>query len=896
MSGGPNSHPSSTHRLFWSRWHRPRYTLRMVISLLAAALVSGAAAPNERLATGGFSFIPPANWTVKSIGQWTDLWITKNSDVRLDVVKSGNTVQNVLNQYWDPQGGRFTTQNPPQTLTLGPYEVTKRTGTFRIGVKDGAIMVCAWKFGANHMYAQLATFDLPSFEAECNDIQNLIASIANPDGTLPGPLTAPPTTPPTAPPAGPRPPTTPGSSGTKPADPVPGARGSALRDPRESGTYIENREGVPLRLTRLSALLRERPSNSADLIREAVLLCGFSIRDENKRLLQPPQGPPIHLSVTDQELRLISKMQQEGHAVSLENLAQSIDPLLSTLGKTQGLRHILLSRLDSGRSSHDPALRNTFEFLCDNMVDSKGDLVARAEATPDIVLSPIQALLILRLLSEDIKADFRRGQQKANLLASIHAAPYGASDVLTLPTDQYEDLYVGNVLLLYGSLFSQQLETLATESAEAYGETVGTIQLISSLPKFILTFRFLKIEATVLPPGNPLTRTTSTRDVGEIRTIRARVFNDGTAATDWVKENRKALVGLGFDFDLPHSGPLKGVETEWDITQSRMYATKQLVETVRGTPTIDRILTNADGIAEVTFQGKAQPVSLPRVLAPVLKEVPINISAQTKSNEASQAYVDSLMGSIGLISASGGAGVVKSLVPTLMECLYRMKWHAGGRVVLEVKDWVPSGWRGTLRARVQGKFNGSASQGAMWETFSATIDDALDMVDVELSAEESGDVITFVTTGGGIGQMSVFGKSEGKPHDTCAVEPAVWWCTKGNGQGQTGPYDYSSNFGFRLSIDKKSLIAKLHYWGKGSATTTSSEESGSSPALPVTFQTPGPSATPTVKYIQSSSAVLGSNIPTYSFIVEVPVERGTAGMAVHAVLTVSVVIQQVKKE
>jgi hypothetical protein len=143
---------------------------------------------DERLATGGFSFILPKGWSKHPLGKWTDLWLNKDGDITADIIRSANSEQEIMNKYWLPQGGQFLSQESVKNLTLGFNSVISRRGTYSFGGKTWGMHLCVVKVGSQYVYGKLITSSMNSFEAESVSMLELFGSI---DEVNPKPKTTP---------------------------------------------------------------------------------------------------------------------------------------------------------------------------------------------------------------------------------------------------------------------------------------------------------------------------------------------------------------------------------------------------------------------------------------------------------------------------------------------------------------------------------------------------------------------------------------------------------------------------------------------------------------------------------------------------------------------------------
>jgi len=439
-------------------------------------------------------------------------------------------------------------------------------------------------------------------------------------------------------------------------------------------------QGVDERLERLDSIagkLSQRSGDDTALLTEAFQLCGFTIWNEDKVRLAGPSGEPaLHLAITDAEIRGYLAMYRSGHAVKLGDLINSLDLPYQSIGGKGSCGVFLKDWLQTGVVSSNPSSRATNGFLrslairhatlADNAFDDNSEL------------DPIQALVVLRIMTEEMGAPLRKAIAKVKpptLLASL------TPKVLQQEAPGWaEDGFVGGITGMFGAL-SDVLDK--EESAYgSYAKGVEKANAIASISKFILTYTFLRGEIRIDAPGNPLIRTKD-RTPGDRRTLIASFKIDGTKVTDWMKDNRKLVALAGLDIDMPKSGALKGIETEWRLDQSRQYATKQLVQVV-GQVDISKVRSDANGEARVTLEGKPQLKALdPTKVKAHEKAVWVDVTPQVKSTEMQQDIVDAITGAIGIKEGKPGP----AWLTIIMECLYRMKWSGTTSLKLGVRDW-----------------------------------------------------------------------------------------------------------------------------------------------------------------------------------------------------------------
>lgn len=423
------------------------------------------------------------------------------------------------------------------------------------------------------------------------------------------------------------------------------------------------------RLDQIAEQLKDPKVDGVPLLTEAFRRCGFAIWNEERTKLEDPlDNAKLNLAITDVEIRGYLELYRRGDRVSIASLADAFEPIYKELGgKGKILIHfstIFEAQMFVKNLSH----RNLSNFL--QAMGRTHDEIKDAPITFDSHLDPIQALILTRIVSEELRLILKGGAAKT-LYATTKPMPQQQE-----APGWAEDAFAGGITGLIGELLEG-----ATERTKSLNNKIGKANALMAFSKFIMTYKFLKGTVSVEGQGQPLVRTQDT-SAGTKRTVVAKFFIDGTGVTDWMKDNRRMINLLGLDPDMPKSGVLKGAEVSWELKQNNKYASKQLIQAVTGSGDLSKQRTNDAGESRVTFEGKPQPKTLdPRKVMPVEKEVPMVISPQVKNVEMQQDFVDAVTGAIGLKDGPSG------MAGPIMEMLYRSKWESPTPFTLKVKDW-----------------------------------------------------------------------------------------------------------------------------------------------------------------------------------------------------------------
>lgn len=458
------------------------------------------------------------------------------------------------------------------------------------------------------------------------------------------------------------------------------------------------------RITRLDAIavtLSDERTDPVPLVTEAAQLCGFVIRNEDRAKIADPTGSPaLNLSVTDTEIKGFSQLFHSGHSVALSDFIAGMDVFYRGIGSKTSCGDIVRDWLQMGVFSKNASNQALVSFL--QALGHQHSTLGDGAMGPSARLDPIQVLFIVRVLSEEMAGPLKKS------LAKTKPPVYFAS----LDPDQgpaevagwAEDAFSGGMSGLWGAVSDllNKVDSVggtgsANSASAKYTDRLGKANAMLSIAKFILTYTYLKGEIRVADPGDPLVRTKDTSP-GEKRTLVARFRIDGSKVTDWMKENRKLVSVAGLDIDMPRTGPLKGIETNWELGQSRKYASQQLVQVV-GQVDISKVKADDNGDAKITLEGKPQAKALdPKRVKPQEKNMWIRVTPQVKSTEMQQDLTDAVLGAIGIKSGPG----LGWLTP-VMECLYRMKWTGSEHMTLHIRDWQKAETIGKLTIEIRAR-------------------------------------------------------------------------------------------------------------------------------------------------------------------------------------------------
>lgn len=448
-------------------------------------------------------------------------------------------------------------------------------------------------------------------------------------------------------------------------------------------------------------------TQSAALLREAIELCGFTIRDSGWQVVKnPPKEQAIGLTVETTDIPLVATLFTQGATVNYEDWTAALNQSWNQVAPKFKSEDYMTEFMTSGRIHPSAGVRSLRHFVKQLSVNSQFGIFNSDKAAK---LDAIQLFLLTRLVTEVVLHPLRIEVEKAKTIEQPQAHPLLLASKATLPTlqapqfsgwtEDFASYVSGKYFNEVRDMVIEGLDPLnGADKIDKLGKLGDAAGAIGSIIKFICSYAYLTGELKVLPPGNPLTRRIE-GDGGEERTLQAKFMIDGSKIQDFLKENRlilNSLSGGTLDFDSPKTSPITGIH-QWEIEQDRFNSDNLAVTAVRGTGDFSKLRTDENGITKLTVEGARRRKPLDRRLViPYIRKIRVIVTPQVKETEMRQDLLDAFTASSGIrgltpgtVSAGqGGPNAIVSVMNATFETLYRMNWAGGRYVILEVKDYI----------------------------------------------------------------------------------------------------------------------------------------------------------------------------------------------------------------
>lgn len=492
-------------------------------------------------------------------------------------------------------------------------------------------------------------------------------------------------------------------------------------------------EDLDLAAVMMAQQISKSDENSLPILLTALQTAGFTIIDENGKVLRKPSGDGKGqgLAIYDFEAVGSLKLANRGINISLEKIAGQIVKEVPQIKASQFVELMLKDLRTQAENTENKFLR-FYARLVIELGNSSAQPIDLMTASPNSVnLSVLQATLMTRRLQGDIYALKNRqtGMMKPpffkqNLFVSalwksenlplFRFASYSESKDIrcNLTGDQALILDAAAIGLTAwnGSLVGGLGE--ATNS-QGYHTTLGKIGLglqganaALAWAKLVASVTMLKGEIHVQKPL-PLVRTLNSTP-GDKRLLVARIWQE-VGKKEMLNCVRPLInVATGLDFNLPTDGPLGDVAVEWHFAGDNEIRvnnpdTRNLQNFV-AFKSPDGANTNPQKqVTDNLGLSKMWLVGTPKVPAVVYQKNPIKIEKKAEvlvgvtfksSKDFIQNWID-IGGTAAGVAQSGGPSI--GLIGSLAEVGYRVPWVAA-RATIPVTDHEPCDgqWIGTV--------------------------------------------------------------------------------------------------------------------------------------------------------------------------------------------------------
>jgi len=684
-----------------------------LLSMPAPAHTAGREFRQDQVKVGGLRFTPPRDWTPTRATSRVvlafappDLPKGKICQVRVyaDEVPR-ETFSAWFSRRWSALMSGKPSLRTSDVLTqkVGPVELMVRSGAYAESGSESYSLIIAASVQGHFVLAAYDANDFALIEKHQEEVYAIFATM-DIEGVGKAPGDAVPPKPAPGEPAAPKPAVA-EPAAIRPA--VSGPAGSAPKKaPAATAKYTTGDAKVETdrinRLSEIAHLLQDPKSDAVALLTEAARLCGFAIWTEDRQVLAEPVGEPrLKLALTDVEIREYSEMFRSRNSVALNDLVAMLDVAYVGAGTEPSCGPLILEWLENGGRSGNRSVRALTSFI-QYLGAFRGGGSASVFQTGRETLDPIQALLILRVASEEIGVGLRNASAKKK--PTLLLASYGSSRQAEEASGSSESGF-GGVAGLLNTLGQTRV------NVEPEKDNTAMASALLSITKFIATYALLKSEIRVEAPGQPLVRTTSADHAGQTRKVIAKFWIDGVKASAWMKAHPKLVAASGLTTGIPEARVLKGVPTDWAVDQDHL-SSNILIRQVMGGPALHNLVTNDAGEAAVEWEGAPQPVTLdPKKVMPINKQVWITVTPQVKDIKVQSDLWDALMAASGILKKGAGG-----LLKPLMDMLYRLKWNGEAYLLLNVRDWQEADTIGQLNVETKASWSEYTNYSALHMT------------------------------------------------------------------------------------------------------------------------------------------------------------------------------------
>jgi hypothetical protein len=367
----------------------------------------------------------------------------------------------------------------------------------------------------------------------------------------------------------------------------------------------------------------------------ALRASGFAIRGKDGKVQFRPTANTQGLAFDAWEVQALARLVSQGTAWELTEVGTTLASALQEL-KGAPMAKLIREDLRGHSVSPDSKLRFWARFVValGTKAPHPRDILADTSAN----LDALQLALINRRLAADLWA-FAGGSAPGAQTRQKAAAPK------TSPCrfDGVQGIIMDSHAVVATTAFEKLLDYLEQKGMTSAGKIAklnSLANLALAYAKAIYTYATFDIDVQM---AQPLTRTTSTSQPGELRTLVVRLrFDGGPRTLEWANCLRPMLNNMGVDFDVPSSGPIEGAKVRFTFVKggNPLIGPKTgIVQFAKGANPLG-VITNAQGIASIGIDGTPQIKPISANAKPVTKTAVVYIAPIVKPSELFQDIVD----------------------------------------------------------------------------------------------------------------------------------------------------------------------------------------------------------------------------------------------------------------
>lgn len=478
----------------------------------------------------------------------------------------------------------------------------------------------------------------------------------------------------------------------------------------------------------LAAQISKYDKNSLPLLLNALQLCGFTIVDENRKVLRVPPGDGKGQGLAFYDFEAVGslKLAKRGLGTNLDKIAETITKDVPQMPPAQ-FADLMLQDIRTATSSDNVSLRFWARLIVELGKSASLPVDMMTAGHEKVSLSVLQATLITRRLQGDfyvLRHQLGIGERPRPVLprTSFTLASWTPDATLYAPrvarpanfdceltNDEALFLDGAAVLLTYGNgKVVEKVGGLITSAGgqAAFGKLALGLtgaNLALGWLKLVASVTMLRGEITVENP--PLIRTINAQP-GERRLMKARIWNE-VGKIQMLNCVRAAInAATGLDFNLPTDGPAGNVSIEWHFAgdnetsvnsaETRNLQKFVIFESPQGAdPNPQKQVTDDDGISTMYLVGapKVPAVVYQKNPIKVEKEANVLVGVTLKSAKDVKQNALDLLGIVLGVATGGPLGILAALP----EIGFRLP-YVTARATIPVIDHEPCDgqWQGTI--------------------------------------------------------------------------------------------------------------------------------------------------------------------------------------------------------